>query len=212
MNIATLHMIFNICLGVGFVLPILSILTGWFGDFFNIDVDVDVDAGFDVSADTGMGGPEFGGVIPFNMMCFCLLLIVFGAFGKACAGRMTSWGVTAALLAGILAVAVFFYWLLYTLVIKKLKSSDSQALSYDDFAGRRGEVTLPIREDRVGMISVKDSTGSYISFRAKIDPGLRDFIGDAIPQGETVLVTEVNAREKFCYVSPLLGDVAARKI
>jgi membrane protein implicated in regulation of membrane protease activity len=208
MNIATLHTIFNICLGVGFVLPILSILTGWFGDFFNVDFDVDVD----VSADAGLDGPEFGGVVPFNMMCFCLLLIVFGAFGKACARWMTSLGVTAALLLGILAVAVFFYWLLYTLVIKKLKSSDSQALSYDDFAGRRGEVTLPIRDGQIGMISVKDSTGSYISFRAKIDPGLQDFIGDAIPHGETVLVTEVNAREKLCYVSPLLEQISARKI
>ncbi|MDR1205186.1 MAG: NfeD family protein [Peptococcaceae bacterium] len=209
MNISTLHIIFNICLGVGFVLPILSILTGWFGDFFNVDVDVDFDV--DVSADAGMDGPEFGGVIPFNMMCFCLLLIVFGAFGKACARWMTSLGVTAAFLLGILAVAGFFYWLLYTLVIKKLKSSDSQALSYDDFAGRRGEVTLPVRAGRIGMISVMDSTGSYISFRAKIDPGLQDFIGDVIPRGETVLITEVNAREKFCCVSPLLDDVAARR-
>jgi membrane protein implicated in regulation of membrane protease activity len=195
MNIALLHVIFNICLGVGFLLPILSIVTGWLGDFFNVD--------FDAFPDAGSDGFEFGGVIPFNMMCLCLLLIVFGAFGKAYAGWMTSPGVTAALLLIILAIAVFFYWMLYTLVIKKLRTSNSQALSYDELVGRRGEVTLPIREDRIGMISVKDSTGSYISFRARIDPCLQDFVGDTIPQGETILVTEVNTREKLCYVSTL---------
>jgi membrane protein implicated in regulation of membrane protease activity len=222
MNINLLHRIFNICLGIGFILPILSIVTARLGGFFDMgvdaDMDFDADIGFEAGVDADMGfdagtdGGGFGGVVPFNTMCFCLLLVVFGACGKVCAKWMTSPGVTAAILPVILAVAVFFYWMLYVLVVRRLKSSNPLALSYDSLAGRRGEVTLPVRAGRIGMISVKDSTGSYISFRARMDPDLESFIGDVIPQGEIIIVTEVNVREKLCYVSTLQEKFIHQKI
>ena len=230
----TLNYIFNICIIIGFVIPLLNLVTGWLGSFFGGGMDVDIDAsadfsmdagtdfsldasadisldvgadiGLDASADVGVDvGAETnagsGGVVPFNMMCFCLFLVVFGALGHMTKGLMTTPLFIVLLLSGCLVLASLSYWALYNLVIKRLKQNDASALAYRDLRGKSAEVTLRITADSIGTISVSDSTGAPISFRAKMDPDLKERMNEVIPQGESVIITDIDIENKICFVS-----------
>ena len=224
--IEVLNYVFNLSILIGFVLPLLNLLTGWFGSFLNVGADMDVDIPADISMDTSVDisidasvdiSADFnadisadvgadtniagGGHFPFNIMCFCLFLVVFGAVGHMAKGIMDGLLLTVLLLAGCLVVAGLFYWALYTLLVKRLKNSDSTALAYQSLRGKRAEVTLVIMADSMGTISLSDSTGAPISFRAKMDPDLINQLPEKIPKGESVIITEVDSVNKLCYVS-----------
>jgi len=210
----TLNYIFNICILIGFVIPLLNLITGWFGSFLGAGIDIDLDSSVDVSADVSIdasvdagmdAGAETnvqgGGLIPFNIMCLCLALVVFGAVGHMLRSLMTFPLLTALLLLGCLIMAGLAYWALYKLLIVRLKNSDSTVMAYKDLRGKSAEVTLSIRADSVGTISMRDSTGAPISFRAKIDPDLKSQMPETIQNGETVVITEVDLENKQCFVS-----------
>ena len=214
----TLNYVFNICILIGFVIPLLNLITGWFGSFLSGGIDIDFDASTDISMDTSVdlnvdtsidigGDVDFdtnvggGGVIPFNIMCLCLFLVVFGALGHMFKRFMTSPLFVALLLFACLVLAGLSYWALYKFVIKRLRQNDASALGYNNLCGKSAEVTLIIRADSLGMISLLDSTGAPISFRAKIDPDLKDRMLTTIQKGESVIITEVDVDNKLCYVS-----------
>jgi len=206
-----LNYIFNICIIIGFIIPLLNLLTGWFGGFFDIGMDLDADIpSADAGADVGVGaGADVGtessvgntAVIPFNIMCLCLFLVVFGATGHIAKMFMTSMLLIVLLLVVCVCLAALAYWGLYVLLIKRLKNSDSFAMTISDLHGSSAVVTLRITQDSMGMISLPDSTGAPISFRAKMDPELKDQLPESFPQGETVIITEVDKESNLCYVS-----------
>ncbi|MCL2579751.1 MAG: hypothetical protein FWE32_06925 [Oscillospiraceae bacterium] len=198
MSTPLLIYIFNLAIIIGFVIPLLNLFTGWFGGIFGGDLDVDVDAGKGVSGH---------GLIPFNIMCLCLFLVVFGAAGHMARPHMTNLLFTALLLAGCFVVAALAYAALYKLLIKRLKENNAAALSYHRLRGMSGEVTLTITGEGMGTVSLKDSTGAAISFRAKIDPDLRDQLPATIKTGERVVVTEVDPANKLCYVSLYIDQI-----
>ena len=241
--IATLNYVFNLCILIGFIIPLINLLSGWLGGLFGAGGDVDFDVDFDVhtdvsvdlptdfstdfsadfsvgvsadisaaadigaaaSADAGVGsGAGAGGTsapIPFNIMCLCLSMVVFGATGHIAKMFMASTLITILLLPVCLAIAGLAYVALYKLVILRLKNNDASATAYRDLRGKKAEVTLSIIADSVGTISLLDSTGAKISFRAKIDPDLKEKLPEKIPQGESVVITEVDTENKICYVS-----------
>ena len=201
-----LNYIFNICILIGLIIPLINLLTGWFGGFFDVGADLDVDV---PSADAVAGGNTSVGssaVIPFNVMCLCLFLVAFGALGHIAKLFMNSPLLTALLLAACICLAALAYWGLYVLLIKRLKNSDSVVMSLNDYLGMRAEVTLRIAQDSMGTISVQDNTGAPISFRAKMDPELKNQMPDIIAQGENVFITEVDNENKLCYVSVKFKD------
>jgi len=214
--------IFNLSIIIGIVIPLLNVLTGWFGSFFgasvdadfdvapDIDLDFGVDASVDLSTDVSMDiGSDAGAatnvgssaVIPFNFMCLCLFLVVFGAVGHMIRHLMTNTLLMVLLLVGCAVVAALAYMSMYRLLILRLKRSDSGALSYRALRGKSAEVTLTLKADSIGTISLRDSTGAAISFRAKIDADLKDQLPKEIPKGEKVIITEVDSVNKLCYVS-----------
>ena len=209
-----LNYIFNFCMIIGFVIPLLNILSGWLGGLLNsgADVDLDLDSDFDIDLDLDMdidadvgdsvsGISGHSGAIQFNFMCFCLFLIVFGATGQATKKFMTSIPFMVLLLSACAAAAACCYWLMYKFLVKRLRENNASALSYADLPGRSAEVTLVVSADSIGTISITDSSGAKISFRAKLDPDLKDRLPNAIRPGEAVLITEANANEKLCYIS-----------
>ena len=225
-----LNYIFNISILIGFVIPLLNLLTGWFGSFLGVGADIDFDAspdvgagvdadaglgvsagagvdiGADISADTGVGaGAETNignnAVVPFNVMCLCLFLVVFGALGHVAKLFMYNTLLVILLLLSCLVIAALAYWALYTLLIKRLKDNDASATSYRDLRGKKAEVTLVIKADSIGTISIKDNIGAAISFRAKIDPDLKSQMPDSIAAGDTVIITDIDKKDKLCYVS-----------
>jgi len=190
--VAALNFIFTVCIAVGFAIPLLNILTGWFGGFLDVGADVDLDV------DASVGG---SGIIPFNVMCLCLFLVVFGATGQLAEQFMTNPLFTVLLLIACFLVAALFYWALYRLLIKRLKDSRTEAMCFRNLRGQTGTVTLRIAAGCMGTISVQDSTGAPISFRARMDPDLQDWMPEVIPKGETVVVTGIDMVNKHCYVS-----------
>ena len=198
MNEPALIYIFNICIIIGFLFPLLNIVTGWFGSLFGVGVDLEADF-------SGKG------IFPFNIMCLSLFLVVFGALGHAARPFMAAGLPVVLLLAGCAGAAGFSYWALYKLLVKRLKENDASALSYHNLRGKRCEVTLSISGDGMGTISMRDSTGAAISFRAKIDPDLKSRMPETIPKGEQVIITEVDVPNKLCYVSMYISRIAENK-
>jgi membrane protein implicated in regulation of membrane protease activity len=127
--------------------------------------------------------------------------VVFGALGQMTKRFMVSPLFMVLLMFGCFILAGLSYWTMYTQVVKRLKQSDASVLGYCDLRGRSAEVTLVIPADSIGTISMRDSTGAPISFRAKMDPDLREKLPATIPRGETVIITDVDVANKFCYVS-----------
>ena len=228
---AMLEYLFNISILIGFSIPLLNIFTGWFGDFLGgLDVDFDIDASTDVGADIGIDagtdidlgvdtGTDIGadagahvhpgqsGIIPFNFMCLCLFLIVFGAFGHMTKMFMTNTLMMALLTSGCVVMGGFSYWAMYKFLIKRLKNNNAAALTYHNLRGKNGIVTLSIHGDSMGTISVQDSTGAPISFRAIADPDLKDRMPDIIATGESVIVTDVDTEKKLCHISVPLSKL-----
>jgi len=190
--------VFNLSIIIGFVVLLLNVITVWLGGAFAVGADADVD----VDVDVGEGATGSGnGLMPFNLKCLCLFLVVFGALGHMARPFMTNLLFTVFLLIICFSVAGLVYWALYKFLVKRLKENDASALSYQKLPGKWAEVTLPISGDSMGTISLKDSTGVAISFRAKIDPFLKDKMPPVIKKGESVVITEVDAEHKLCYVS-----------
>lgn len=203
-----LQNIFLLCILLGISVPLLNLLTGWFGGMFGgVCVDVDIDVDVHVSTSTSAGG-----FIPFNFMCLCLFLLTFGASGQATLHLMTNPLSTALFLALSLFLGGLAYFLLYKLLIKRLKESDASAFSYQCLNGKTAEVTLTISGDSMGTISMHDSTGAAISFRAKRDPDLAKWLPDTIKKGESVVITGTDAEEKLCYVAVSLGEIIKHKM
>jgi len=228
----TLNYIFSVCILVGFLIPLLNVVTGWFGSFFGGGPDVDLDISTDACADLGVDlgvdacvdiGVDVGtsagaqtnvsnsAVIPFNIMCLCLSLVVFGAIGHLTSRYMTNFLFTVLALLVCFAAAALSYVALYKLLIEKLKRNDASAISFHELRGKKAEVTLTIIPNSVGTISLRDSTGAPISFRARIDADFQGKMPDSIPKGETVIITDVDNEHKLCYVCLPLNKLSEKE-
>jgi membrane protein implicated in regulation of membrane protease activity len=199
---STFHFIFNVCIGVGLLIPLLDVLLGFLGSVFDFDLEIgghhfgDV---FDLSGD----GAQMDSPLPFNMMCLCFGLVVFGAIGKLVAQLMTNVLSAVLLLFGLLLLSAGAYILLYRFVVKPLKKSNPAAIRSWDLLGTRGKLTLRITDSSKGTVSLKDSTGAMISYRAAAKADVLKTWDGVIPQGTEVLVVDVDEPRKTAYVKPL---------
>lgn len=180
--------VFDVCIGAGFAVPLFSLLIGTFGSLLDFDVDLD--------ADTGVGA-----LVPFNLMSLCFALIVFGALGRFSVRYMDGALITIAVFAILLLYSLLGYILFYRLVVRRLRTSAPSALRREELTGKTGILTLRVTGDSDGMISLADSTGASISYRARLPEGSED--GTVLPQGERVVVVGYDIRENVCYVDKI---------
>ena len=190
MNIDTLTSIFNVCLLTGFAVPILSLLTGVLGSIFNVDFDLDTD-------------PDFHGLVPFNLMSTCFALIVFGSLGRLFAPYMMNSQFTVVIIALSAIVSFLAYVVLYKYVIDKLKRNNPLAITRAEIVGSVGKLTLRVTQDSDGIVSVLDSTGAAISYRARVCEFYKLDDTGRIDQGTEVLITGVDTDANIYYVHPL---------
>lgn len=190
MNIDTMTSLFNVCLLTGFAVPILSLLTGVFGSIFNVDFDVDTNHNFD-------------GLVPFNLMCTCFALIVFGSLGRLFAPHMKNTLFTIVIIALLASVSFLAYVMLYKYVIVKLKRNNPSAITSYDIVGSVGKLTLRVTKDSDGVVSVLDSTGAAISYRARVCDFYKLDDTGRIDQGTEVVITGVDKDANIYYVHPL---------
>lgn len=186
----TMTSIFNVCLLTGFAVPILNLLTGVFGSIFDGNFDLDT-------------GHDFDGFVPFNLMCTCFALIVFGSLGRLCVPYMTNTLFKAIIIALLALVSFVAYLLLYKYVIVKLKRNSPLAITSYEIVGLVGKLTLRVTQDSDGVVSVLDSTGAAISYRARACDFYKFDDSGRIDQGTEVVVTGFDKDANIYYVHPL---------
>jgi len=186
----TMTNLFNICLLTGFAVPILSLLTGVFGSILDVDFDLDTDHDFD-------------GLVPFNLMSTCFALIVFGSLGRLFVPYMINTLFTVVVIMLLALVSFVAYLVLYKYVIVKLKRNNPLAITSDDVVGSVGKLTLRVTKDSDGVVSVLDSTGAAISYRARVCDFYKLDDTERIDQGTEVVITGVDKGANIYYVHPL---------
>lgn len=165
-------------------------MIGAFGYVSDWDIDLDTDSDFD-------------GIVPFNIMSLCFAFITFGSLGRFSVRYMTSANLTLVILAGLTIISFGFYILFYRNIILKLKNNRPMALSHDDITGKMGVLTLRITSNSDGMISLKDSTGATITYKARLSMTINMDELYCLSQGEEVLVVDFDKKERVCYIEPL---------
>lgn len=190
MNGENLTKIFYIFIYLGFAIPILNLLIGAFGFVADFDIDLDADTDFD-------------GIVPFNIMSLCFAFITFGALGGFSVQYMTSTSITFFILVGLALVSFGIYIFFYRCIILKLKNSKPMALNHEDLTGKTGILTLRVTNESDGIISLKDSTGASISYKARLSITIDLDELSYLPQGEEVIVMDFDNNEMVCYVEPL---------
>lgn len=204
-----LSYIFNVLILLGLAVPLLDVLLGVFGSIINVDFEIGghhfgdmfhLNAGADAATDVS---GDAGAHLPFNIMCLCFAMVVFGALGKLTLSLMISVFVVVVCMTGLLAVSFGAYLALYHFVVKPLRQNNPKAFVEWDLFAAKGRLLLRITKDSPGTVSLKDNTGAHISYTAKAKENVLALWNGVIPQGTQVVVTDVDARNKTLYVRPL---------
>lgn len=191
--------IFYVCIGLGLAVPLLSVIFGLFGSLINADFDFGAAPG-DFNLE---GSVDAGNAIPINIMCICFSLAVFGALGRLFLPLMTGVFIPILILAALLALSICAYILIYKYIVKPLQKNDPRALGHWDLFGTKGRLTLRITVGSPGTVSLKDSTGAIISYRATARQDILDAWDGVIPQGAEVIVVDLDDSAKMAYIKPL---------
>lgn len=149
------------------------------------------------------GAADTNSPLPLNLMCLCFSLVVFGAVGSLLSGLMTKVWITIVCLAALAGISAGAYFLLYRFVVQPLKKSNPRAIKQWDLFAETGRLTLRITENSPGVVSLKDSTGAAISYRASAKKEVLANWDGEIPQGAEVLVVDIDSESKMAYVKPL---------
>ena len=199
-----LSYIFTVFILLGLAVPLLDVLLGVFGSILNFDFEIGghhIGDMFDFSGSDA--GGDAGAVVPFNIMCLCFAMVVFGALGRLALGLMVNAFTIIGCLIGLLAVSVGAYLAVFHFIVKPLRKSNPKAIGEWDLFAAKGRLILRITKDSPGTVSLKDNTGASISYRAKAKEDVLERWEGLIPQGTEVVVTDVDTAGKIVFVRPL---------
>jgi hypothetical protein len=198
--IEALSYIFTVFILLGLALPLLDVLLGVFGSLLNVDFDI---GGHHFGDMFEISGGDTGAVVPFNIMCLCFAMVVFGALGKLTLSLMVNTLAVIGCLIVLLAAAFGAYFAVYHFIVKPLKRNNPKAIGEWDLYAARGRLLLRITRESPGTVSLKDNTGANISYKANAKESVLDLWDGIIPQGTEVIVTDVDAASKTVYVRPM---------
>lgn len=193
--------VFNVFIALGLVVPILDVALGFFGSILNIDFEIgghQVGDLFEISGDA-----DTGSMLPFNIMCLCFALVVFGAVGKLTLALMVNTLAILGILVGLIAISFGAYYLVFRFIVKPLKYNNPKAIGHWDLFMTKGKLTLRITTDSPGTVSLRDSTGAMISYCATAKEDVLKAWDGIIPQGVVVTVVDLDTNKKIAYVKPL---------
>ncbi len=149
-----LQLAYAVALGLGIVLPALSLLLGGLTDGLDFDLDLD--------------GLPFGVLLPLRPMCVLLFLLIFGGLGLLLFGRISPEGSLVVSSTGGYAAAIA----LNQFVLRPLKASSGQAVAAkaSDLVGCTGRVAARIRPGGKGAVQIATSQG-IVSYVAQLTDG-----------------------------------------
>ncbi len=184
-----LSAVFLVCFGFGFIMVLLSMLTGVGHLSFHLG-DLHIHFGHVGHADLHGGSPAIGhiahasdGATPFNAMSILTFITWFGGIGYLLHGPFGVWGgvsALAALLAGLAAAALVFRFLARVLLPQSVPLDPADYL----LEGQVGRVSSPIRADGVGEII-------YSQRGRRRAMGARSATGVALPHDAEVVIVAV---------------------
>lgn len=184
--------LFQVCLILGFALPGLNLIVGFFDGLDGV-----ADLNFD--GDGGLANTFFS----FNFMCFMLAVGIFGILGKVLLGRIA--------LGLVLLIATgsgaFGYIAMYRLVFLPLSRNREEVESHDfqDLIGKEGVLILQITKEHCGTIRTTDSTGAGITYMATATEEELEKHKNCMPLGMAVRIVDVVEEKRCCYVEEAGG-------
>ena len=186
--------LFQVCLILGFALPCLNLIVGFFD---GLDGVADLD--MDFNGDGGIANTFF----TFNFTCFMLAIGVFGILGKVLLGRIAL-GIVILIAFGSGTLA---YMAIYRLVFLPLSRNRAQveSHSFQDLIGKSGVLILQITQEHNGTIQTTDSTGASITYRAAAKEEELKKHNHCMPLGMKVRIVEVVEEKHCCYVEMVGG-------
>lgn len=190
-----LDVLFQVCMILGFALPGLNLIVGFFD---GLDGVADLDMDFD-----GNGGVS-NTFFAFNFMSFMLAIGIFGILGKALLGRIVL-GLVLLIAAGSGAVA---YIAMYRLVFLPLKKNRErvESQSFQDLIGKQGRLILQITKEHDGTVQTTDSTGASITYVASATEEELKRHNYCMPLGMQVKIVNVLEEKRCCYVEKAGGN------
>lgn len=149
-----LQLAYTVALGLGIVLPALSLLLGGLTDGLDFDFDLD--------------GLDFGVLLPLRPMCILLFLLIFGGLGLLLYGRISPEGSLVLSSTAGYAAAIA----LNQFVLRPLKASSGQATAAkaSDLVGSTGRVAARIRPGGKGAVQIVTKQG-IVSYVAQLTDG-----------------------------------------
>jgi len=184
-----LDILFQVCIILGFALPCLNLIAGFFD---GLDGVADFDMDFD-----GNGGIS-NTFLAFNFMSFMLAVGIFGILGKALLGRLMLGLVLFFALASGTAAYIAVYRLVFLPLQKNREKVESQ--KFQDLIGKQGTLILQITKEHNGTIQTTDSTGASITYVACATKEELRKHKDCMPLGMQVKIVEVMEEKRCCYV------------
>lgn len=170
-----MNQVFNTSILIGLTIPAINAVTGTLGEALDFALDVDTT-------------PD--GFIPFNIMSICASLIVFGSVGRLLMfGTMSKTKICAI----SFTLGALTYYIVCNFIIKKLRASNPEALKYDEIIGKTGLMVLRATKTAYGTVSVIDSTGGSITYKALVSSTYED---DKIEQGANVTIDTYGKKRK----------------
>lgn len=190
-----LDVLFQVCIILGFALPCLNLIVGFFD---GLDGVADLDMDFD--GDGGVSNTFFA----FNFMSFMLAVGIFGILGKALLGRL----VLGLVLLIALISAAASYIVMYRLVFLPLKRNREkvESQSFQDLIGKQGTLILQITQEHDGTIQTTDNTGAAITYIAAATEEELKKHNYCMPLGMQVRIVDVLEDKRRCYVEKVGGE------
>jgi membrane protein implicated in regulation of membrane protease activity len=205
--------VFLVCFIVGFVLALLSVMSGMFqlhlpghlGHVFHVRVPhahVDVaHPHLHVDGAQAHSGSASGAISPFNFPTMMAFLAWFGGTGYLLTSVYGIWYLTALLsasLAGLVGASVVFWFFV------KVMLANERPMDPTEFriVGAVGTLTLGIREGGTGELL-------YVQGGARKTSAARSEDGSAIPKGTEVAVTSFDRGIAYVRRWEELADQAA---
>lgn len=162
-NLSGWPLVYTVALGLGIVLPALSLVLGGLADGLDFDFDLDLD------------GLPFGVLLPLKPMCVLLFLLIFGGLGLLLYGRISPEGGLVISSTGGYAAAV----LLNLFVLRPLKASGEKAVAVksSDLVGCLGRVSTRIRPGAMGAVQISTNQG-IVSYVAQLEEGMETLLDE----------------------------------
>lgn len=180
MGVSELNYISDIAIIVGLTVPLFSIFSGAIGQAFDFACHIDT-------------GPD--GLVPFNIVSLCVALIVFGGTEKILL-YCTSNILILVLISTVVALQAYIVF--YHAIVKKLAKSKPKAITPEELLGATGTMVLRATKSEFGTVSVVDSNGAKITYKALVTDSSTY---NRIEQGEQVIIDTYHTVSDVCYVS-----------